>query len=91
IRVEVPVPVAAPPPPPPPPPAPVAVAPLPPPPPEPVKPELPRTPGNDIYRWVDADGVQHFSTKVPPEQKGKATKVGARSDQGAVPVVDPRR
>lgn len=35
------------------------------------------TPGNDIYRWVDARGVIHYSTNVPPALKGVATKVGA--------------
>lgn len=44
---------------------------------EPSKPEPPQTPGNDIYRWVDARGVIHYSTHVPPALKGVATKVGA--------------
>lgn len=37
------------------------------------------TPGNDIYRWVDARGVIHYSTNVPPAYQGIAKKVGARS------------
>lgn len=54
----------------------VAVALPPPPPPEPVRPEAPRTPGNDIYRWTDADGVVHYSTTVPDAAKPHAKKVG---------------
>lgn len=46
------------------------------PPPEPVRPEAPRTPGNDIYRWTDADGVVHYSTNVPDAAKTSAKKVG---------------
>lgn len=41
-------------------------------------PEQPRTPGNDIYEWTDADGVVHFSTNVPASAKGTARKVGGR-------------
>ncbi|MBM4777670.1 MAG: DUF4124 domain-containing protein [Archangiaceae bacterium] len=44
--------------------------------PEPVRPSVPQTPGNDIYRWVDADGVTHYSTNVPASAKASATKVG---------------
>lgn len=44
--------------------------------PEPVRPAVPQTPGNDIYRWVDADGVTHYSTNVPASAKASATKVG---------------
>ena len=44
--------------------------------PEPVRPATPQTPGNDIYRWVDADGVTHYSTNVPAAAKASATKVG---------------
>lgn len=54
----------------------VAVALPPPPPPEPVRPEAPQTPGNDIYRWTDADGVVHYSTTVPDAAKAHAKKVG---------------
>lgn len=45
---------------------------------EPVRPEAPRTPGNDIYRWTDADGVVHYSTNVPDSAKASAKKVGGR-------------
>lgn len=48
----------------------------PPPPPEPIKPTAPSTPGNDIYRWTDADGVTHYSTNVPASAKSVAKKVG---------------
>lgn len=44
--------------------------------PEPVRPAPPQTPGNDIYRWVDGDGVTHYSTNVPASAKASATKVG---------------
>ena len=37
-----------------------------------------RTPGNDIYHWVDDDGVDNYSTFVPPAYRSKATKVGAQ-------------
>lgn len=37
-----------------------SVAPMPP---EPVKPELPTTKGPAIHKWVDDDGVIHYSTK----------------------------
>lgn len=50
----------------------------PPPPPEPARPPAPSTPGNDVYRWTDADGVVHYSTNVPPEAKPFAKKVGSR-------------
>ncbi|MDP1921563.1 MAG: DUF4124 domain-containing protein [Myxococcales bacterium] len=53
----------------------VAVVLPPPAPPEP-RPEAPRTPGNDIYRWTDADGVVHYSTTVPDAAKAHAKKVG---------------
>ncbi|MDP3502898.1 MAG: DUF4124 domain-containing protein [Myxococcales bacterium] len=56
----------------------LAVVLQPPPPPEPVRPEAPRTPGNDIYRWTDADGVVHYSTNVPDSAKASAKKVGGR-------------
>jgi len=50
----------------------VAVAPAP----KPAEPERPTTPGNDVYRWVDAEGVVHYSTRVPDSAKPFATKVG---------------
>lgn len=50
----------------------------PPPPPEPPRPPPPSTPGNDIYRWTDADGVVHYTTNVPAEAKPFAKKVGQR-------------
>jgi hypothetical protein len=37
------------------------------------------TPGNEVYRWTDEDGVTHDSTRVPPEVAGKARPVGAKS------------
>lgn len=43
---------------------------------QPARPAAPQTPGNDIYRWVDADGVTHYSTNVPESAKAAATKVG---------------
>lgn len=51
---------------------------LPPPPMQPPAPPPaePRTPGNDIYRWTDADGVVHYSTRVPEPFRGVAKKVG---------------
>jgi len=39
----------------------------------------PRTPGNEVYRWVDADGVTHYSTMVPEDQKAKAKKLATLS------------
>ena len=54
-----------------PPPAPVA----PPPPPEPQKPVGPRTPGPDVYSWVDADGVVNYSTRAPASGNVKAKKL----------------
>lgn len=50
----------------------------PPAPPEPPKPAAPWTPGNDVYRWTDAEGVVHYSTSVPPEARATAKKVGSR-------------
>ena len=44
--------------------------------PEPAPPAAPQTPGNDIYRWTDPDGVVHYSTNVPASAKASATKVG---------------
>jgi hypothetical protein len=35
-------------------------------------------PGPDVYHWVDADGVDNYSTSVPPEARAHATKVGIR-------------
>lgn len=34
------------------------------------------TPPREVYHWVDSDGVQHYSTQVPPGVK--AEKVGPR-------------
>lgn len=51
----------------------VAVAPAP----KPAEPERPATPGNDVYRWVDAEGVVHYSTRVPDSVRPFATRVGA--------------
>ncbi len=56
----------------------VAVVLPPPPPPEPARPEAPRTPGNDIYRWTDSDGVVHYSTNVPDSARPLAKRVGGR-------------
>ena len=53
-------------------PEPVVAAPVP----EPVKPPAPRMPGPDIFTWTDADGVTHFSTRVPAAAKARAKKVG---------------
>ncbi|MBL8923929.1 MAG: DUF4124 domain-containing protein [Myxococcaceae bacterium] len=44
--------------------------------PKPSEPERPATPGNDVYRWVDSEGVVHYSTRVPDSAKPFATKVG---------------
>jgi hypothetical protein len=30
----------------------------------------------DVFHWVDEDGVDHYSTQLAPEAKGKATKMG---------------
>lgn len=49
----------------------------PPPPPAPAPPRD-ETPGNEVYRWTDDDGVTHYSTRVPPEVAGKAKPVGAK-------------
>ncbi|MDX2014496.1 MAG: DUF4124 domain-containing protein [Myxococcaceae bacterium] len=38
--------------------------------------EKPATPGNDIYRWVDEEGVVHYSTRVPDSAKAAAKRVG---------------
>ncbi len=41
----------------------------------PVKPAKPeREP--DVFHWVDEDGVDHYSTNLPDEARGKATKMG---------------
>lgn len=40
-----------------------------------------QTPGNDIYQWVDADGVVHYSTRVPEAVRGIARRVGSKSDK----------
>lgn len=53
-----------------------AVPPTPPPAPVAPRPDEPRTPGNDIYRWTDGDGVVHYSTTVPDSAKALAKKVG---------------
>ncbi|MFT3836929.1 MAG: hypothetical protein QM723_08025 [Myxococcaceae bacterium] len=67
VIVQQPVPVAAP--------APVAQ-------PEPAPPaapaaavEKPRTPGPEVYMWVDEDNVTHYSTNVPDQYKAKAKKL----------------
>jgi hypothetical protein len=36
------------------------------------------TPGPDVWHWVDDEGVDNYSTSVPPEMRNRATKVGAR-------------
>jgi hypothetical protein len=38
--------------------------------------EKPVTPGNDIFRWVDDEGVVHYSTRVPDSVKASAKRVG---------------
>lgn len=38
--------------------------------------DKPSTPGNDIYRWVDDEGVVHYSTRVPDSAKASAKRVG---------------
>lgn len=45
----------------------------------PSRPDAPaaRTPGNDVYRWTDEEGVVHYSTRVPAEARAIARKVGA--------------
>jgi hypothetical protein len=63
IVVQVPVPVPAP--------APAAPAPLPAP-----EPQKPAGPAHDVFHWVDADGVHHYSTQVPAGVK--AEKVGPK-------------
>jgi pyruvate/2-oxoglutarate dehydrogenase complex dihydrolipoamide acyltransferase (E2) component len=40
--------------------------------------DKPSTPGNDIYRWVDDEGVVHYSTRVPDSAKSVARRVGSR-------------
>ncbi|MCA2981969.1 MAG: DUF4124 domain-containing protein [Myxococcaceae bacterium] len=35
----------------------------------------PATPGNEIYRWVDDEGVVHYSTRVPDAVKASAKRV----------------
>ncbi len=32
--------------------------------------------GPDVYRWVDGEGVVHYSTRAPSDAKVKAEKVG---------------
>ena len=66
------------------PPPPAAVTPPPPPaatppPATPPPAPAPRTPGPDIYHWTDADGVEQYSTRVPPSARGKAKKVRSLS------------
>lgn len=39
----------------------------------------PQTPGNEVYKWTDDEGVVHYSTKVPPEAASRATVVGGKS------------
>jgi hypothetical protein len=36
------------------------------------------TPGPAVYHWVDEDGVDNYSTTVPPEYRSKATKIGGQ-------------
>jgi hypothetical protein len=55
-------------------PSPAVVVPPPVPPPS-AAPLPPRTPGPDVYHWTDADGVEMYSTRVPPEARGKAKKL----------------
>lgn len=50
-----------------------------PPPPPPAAAPRDETPGNEVYRWTDEDGVTHYSTRVPPEAVGKAKPVGGKS------------
>jgi len=35
-------------------------------------------PGEDVYHWVDAEGVDNYSTSVPPDARARAKKVEAR-------------
>jgi hypothetical protein len=35
-------------------------------------------PGPDVWHWVDDEGVDNYSTSVPPAMRSRATKVGAR-------------
>jgi hypothetical protein len=37
-----------------------------------------RTPGPDVYHWVDDEGVENYSTSVPPEYRKRAKKVGGQ-------------
>ena len=74
----------APPAPPPPAPAPVVVVAAPPPapepppaPPAPPAPVVDTGPGPDVYRWQDAEGVVHYSTRASEAAKNNATKVGS--------------
>ncbi len=39
----------------------------------------PYQPGNDVYRWVDDEGVTHYSTNVPDSVRARAKKVGGSS------------
>lgn len=34
--------------------------------------------GPDVYRWVDDEGVVHYSTRAPSDARVKAAKVGGR-------------
>lgn len=38
----------------------------------------PETPGNDVYRWTDDEGVVHYSTRVPTEVASRAVIVGGK-------------
>ncbi|MEW5743502.1 MAG: DUF4124 domain-containing protein [Myxococcota bacterium] len=38
----------------------------------------PETPGNDVYRWTDDEGVVHYSTRVPAEVASKAVLIGGK-------------
>jgi len=45
----------------------------------PPKPTEPPSPGNDVYRWEDDEGVVHYSTRVPPDMTSRATMVGGKA------------
>lgn len=59
-------------------PSPTAEAASPSPSPAPAPPPADTRPGPDVYHWVDANGVQHYSTRVPPEARARAVKIGRR-------------
>jgi hypothetical protein len=47
--------------------------------PAPAPPPRDDSPGNEVYRWVDDDGVTHYSTKVPADVAAKAKPVRAKT------------